>query len=85
MEYKSSLLFLADKLFRRNIGGRPISVTFCPLTGTGLVFDATGDDGRRFQLGVSGLLFNTNVIMYDGRDDEPRRRRHAHQHTRQKQ
>ena len=29
------------------IGDRAISVTFCPLTGTGLVFDATGVDGDR--------------------------------------
>ena len=50
------------------IGGQAISVTFCPLTGTGLVFDATDDDGSQFQLGVSGLLFNTNLIMYDRRD-----------------
>jgi len=50
------------------IGGRPISVTFCPLTGTGLVFDARDEDGSQFQLGVSGLLFNTNLIAYDRRD-----------------
>ena len=50
------------------IGGRSISVTFCPLTGTGLVFDATSEDGRQFELGVSGLLFNTNLILYDRRD-----------------
>ena len=30
------------------IGGRPISVTFCPLTGTGLVFDARDEDGSQF-------------------------------------
>jgi hypothetical protein len=50
------------------IGGRPISVTFCPLTGTGLVFDAEDKSGAQFELGVSGLLFNTNLIMYDRRD-----------------
>ena len=50
------------------IGGEFISVTFCPLTGTGLVFDATDETGEQFELGVSGLLFNTNLIMYDRRD-----------------
>jgi len=50
------------------VGDQPISVTFCPLTGTGLVFDARGEDGGQFELGVSGLLFNTNLIMYDRRD-----------------
>ncbi len=50
------------------IGNRAISVTFCPLTGTGLVFNATDTDGSQFELGVSGLLFNSNLIMYDRRD-----------------
>ena len=50
------------------VGGHPISVTFCPLTGTGLVFDARDKDGSHFELGVSGLLFNTNLVMYDRRD-----------------
>ena len=52
------------------IGGRAISVTFCPLTGMGLVFDATDAHGGQFQLGVSGLLFNTNLVMYDRRDGD---------------
>ena len=47
------------------IGGRPISVTFCPLTGTGLVLDARDEDGSQFHLGGAGLLFNTNLIAYD--------------------
>ena len=51
------------------IGGHPVSVTFCPLTGTGLVFDATGIGGHQFELGVSGMLFNNNLIMYDRRDE----------------
>ena len=45
-------------------------MTFCPLTGTGLVFDATDAHGGQFQLGVSGLLFNTNLVMYDRRDGD---------------
>lgn len=51
------------------LGGRPISVTYCPLTGTGLVFDAAGPDGAQFELGVSGLLLNSNLVLYDRRDD----------------
>ena len=52
------------------IGGQGVAVTLCPLTGTGLVFDATDDDGRRFELGVSGGLINSNLVMYDRRDNE---------------
>ena len=51
------------------VGGKPICVTFCPLTGTGMVFDGvSGAGGNRITLGVSGLLFNSNLIMFDRRD-----------------
>lgn len=52
------------------VGGIPIIVTFCPLTGTGIAFDGRDRDGSRILLGVSGLLFNNNLIMYDQRDQE---------------
>ena len=51
-----------------HVGGHPVTVTFCPLTGTGLVFDAENANGESLELGVSGLLFNNNLIMYDRRD-----------------
>ena len=50
------------------VGGQPIVVSFCPLTGTGLVFNGLGGDESRIHCGVSGLLFNNNLIMYDRRD-----------------
>ena len=40
-----------------------IAVTYCPLTGSALAFDRAGVDGAEF--GVSGLLFQANLIMYD--------------------
>ncbi len=43
------------------LGGRPIVVTFCPLCGTGMVFETPGDT----TLGVSGLLYNSDVLLYD--------------------
>lgn len=52
------------------IGSEFISATFCPLTGTSLVFDAKAEDGTQLQLGVSGLLINSNLVMYDKRDDQ---------------
>lgn len=51
------------------IGGQGIVVSLCPLTGTGLAFDATNPDGSQFELGVSGLLVNSNLIMFDRRDN----------------
>lgn len=46
------------------VGGRPITVTYCPLCGTGIVFDAT-IGGRRVIFGVSGLLYQSDVLLYD--------------------
>lgn len=40
-----------------------IAVTHCPLTGSTLAFDRHRIDGA--ELGVSGLLYRSNLIMYD--------------------
>ncbi len=52
------------------IGGEFITVTLCPLTGTPQVFDATTQSGRQMEFGVSGLLINSNLVMYDRRDNQ---------------
>jgi hypothetical protein len=46
------------------IGERAVAVTYCPLCGTGIVFDAQVD-GRPMEFGVSGLLYNSDVLLYD--------------------
>lgn len=46
------------------INDRPVIVSFCPLCGTGVVFD--GDiGGEANTFGVSGLLYNSDVLLYD--------------------
>jgi hypothetical protein len=45
-----------------------LAVTYCPLTGSSLAFDRAVIDGSEF--GVSGLLFNNNLTMYDRTDQE---------------
>ncbi|PJA16725.1 MAG: hypothetical protein CO113_15630 [Elusimicrobia bacterium CG_4_9_14_3_um_filter_62_55] len=45
-------------------GARRIAVTYCPLCGTAMVFDAVAG-GRRRAFGVSGLLYNSDVLLYD--------------------
>lgn len=49
-------------------GGRTFAATYCPLTGSSLAFDRSVIDGAEF--GVSGLLFNNNLVMYDRRDEQ---------------
>lgn len=45
-------------------GIESIVVTFCPLCGTGMAFQAS-IDGRALRFGVSGLLYNSDVLLYD--------------------
>lgn len=51
-----------------SIDGLRFAVTYCPLCGTAVAFDAT-IDGSPTDFGVSGLLYNNDVLLYD-RDTE---------------
>jgi hypothetical protein len=44
--------------------GHPVVVTFCPLCGSGMAFDAM-IEGQKRTFGVSGLLYNSDVLLYD--------------------
>jgi hypothetical protein len=46
------------------LGGTPILVSFCPLCGTGIVFDRR-IAGTTHRFGVSGLLYQSDMLMYD--------------------
>ncbi|MFQ5780770.1 MAG: DUF3179 domain-containing protein [Nitrospiria bacterium] len=46
------------------IGGKPVFITYCPLCGTGMAFDPIFQ-GKRYTFGVSGLLYKSDVLMYD--------------------
>jgi hypothetical protein len=48
--------------------GEAIVITYCPLCGTGMAFEARVD-GEVHRFGVSGLLYNNDVLLYD-RDTE---------------
>lgn len=41
------------------------ALTYCPLTGTGIGWDADLGNGKTSKFGVSGLLFDTNLMPYD--------------------
>jgi len=46
------------------VGGTAVAITYCPLCGSGTAFEAT-INGRSYEFGVSGLLYNSDVLMYD--------------------
>lgn len=46
------------------IAETPIAVTFCPLCGSAIVYERKINDSV-LQFGVSGLLYESNLLMYD--------------------
>lgn len=46
------------------VGGKPVAITFCPLCYSVIAFERILD-GEPVEFGVSGLLYNSNLVMYD--------------------
>lgn len=46
------------------IKGSQFSITYCPLCGTGVAFSSRVKD-KTLNFGVSGLLYNSDVLLYD--------------------
>ena len=49
------------------VKGTPVLITFCPLCGSALAFQRMVN-GKVVNFGVSGLLYNSDLIMYDRRE-----------------
>ncbi len=47
------------------IDGSPASLTFCPLTGSSVIFRGKSPDGSPLTFGTTGRLYNSNLVMYD--------------------
>lgn len=62
-------IMMWHEIVNDEVAGAPISVTFCPLCNSALVFDRrlTGRDGadRLVSFGTSGSLYNSDLLMYD--------------------
>jgi len=50
------------------LGDMPTLITYCPLCGSGMVFERTFD-GQVLDFGVSGLLYNSDVLLFDRQTD----------------
>lgn len=50
------------------VGDLPLALTYCLLTGTGVAWDREVN-GEITTFGVSGLLYNSNLIPYDRKSD----------------
>ena len=63
------LILNHHEIVNDKIGQTPLAVTYCPLCDSAAVFDRRTPLGVR-EFGVSGLLYNSNVLMFD-REGEP--------------
>lgn len=63
---------IVNDRFGDSVNDTAVLVSYCPLCGTGMAFLATRDGarngeyrGENFDFGVSGLLYNSDVLLYD--------------------
>jgi hypothetical protein len=61
--YPLSVL-MRHEIVNDRVGGTPVAVTYCPLCNTAVVFERSLD-GNDIRLGVSGLLRNSDLVMWD--------------------
>lgn len=52
------------EIINDNLGDVSLAITYCPLTGTGIGWNRILNDNET-TFGVSGLLYNTNLIPFD--------------------
>ena len=57
-------ILIWHEIVNDRIGEHVFAVTYCPLCGTAMVFDRNLN-GKVRQFGVSGLLYQSDVLMYD--------------------
>jgi len=57
-------ILMFHEIVNDEINGKPISVTFCPLCNTSIVF-SRDVNGKRLDFGTTGRLRNSDLIMYD--------------------
>jgi len=67
--YPENILWWHE-IVNEKVGEEAYAITFCPLTGSGLKFDRSAFvPGKTVRLGVSGLLYNSNLVMWDRETD----------------
>ncbi|HET8575668.1 MAG TPA: DUF3179 domain-containing protein [Methylomirabilota bacterium] len=57
-------ILMWHEIVNDTVGGRPVTVTYCPLCNSGLVFDRVVG-GVTLDFGTSGKLYKSDLVMYD--------------------
>ncbi|MBS3793148.1 DUF3179 domain-containing protein, partial [Candidatus Bipolaricaulota bacterium] len=58
------IIMVRHEIVNEKINGDPLSITYCPLTGTAIGFRGKVA-GETSEFGTSGKLLNSNLVMYD--------------------
>jgi hypothetical protein len=58
-------ILLWHEIANDEVGGVPVTVTYCPLCNTAIAFRRPVVDGELLDFGTSGKLYRSNLVMYD--------------------
>lgn len=61
-------MLVTRELVNDVVAGDALLVSYCPLCGTGIVFDRTVS-GTVYEFGVSGMLWQSNLLIYNRVED----------------
>jgi len=62
-------ILVSHEIVNDTIDGQRVLVSYCPLCFTAIVFDPVVE-GERVEFGVSGKLWNSNLLMYDRKTED---------------
>jgi hypothetical protein len=62
-------ILIWHEIVNDRVGGVPVAVTYCPLCNTAVVFRRPVVEGRTLDFGTSGMLYRSNLVMYDRQTD----------------
>ena len=58
-------ILIWHEIVNDDIGGEPVTLTFCPLCNATIAFQRTQPDGQVLDFGTTGNLRNSDLVMYD--------------------
>ena len=57
-------IMVFHEIVNDTVAGDPLLITYCPLCGSGIAYQRQ-INGEEIEFGVSGKLYNSNLVMYD--------------------
>ncbi len=53
------------EMLNDQVGGEPITLSYCTLCGSAIIYSRRGEEGEVRRFGTSGLLYRSNKLMFD--------------------